>query len=72
MVLILIEGCYWEKYTRNAEGFWHDGDPDGSWLEDYELEDYTLNDVGPEEYVVIAPHGLMSRKEDNNGEQRVY
>lgn len=67
VVLVCVEGCYWKKYTRNTDGFWNDGDPDGSWLEDYELEEYILNDVGPEEYTVIAPHGLMSRKENNNG-----
>lgn len=65
VVLVLVGGNYWQKYTRNAEGFWNDGDPDGSWLEDYELEEYILNDVDPEEYVVIAPNGLMGRKENN-------
>lgn len=67
VVLTLVEGYYWKKYTRNADGFWNDGDPDGSWLEDYELEEYILNDVGQEEYMVIAPHGLMSRKEKDGG-----
>ena len=68
VVLTLVEGSYWTKYTRNADGFWNDDDdPDGSWLEDYELEEFILEDVGPEEYTVIAPHGLMSRKEKDNG-----
>lgn len=66
VVLTLVNGSCWEKYTRTADVFWWDGDPDGNRLEDYELEEYILNDVGPEECVVIAPNGLMSRKENKN------
>lgn len=64
VVLTLVEGSYWKKFTRSADVYWY-GDPqDDTRLEDYELEEYILNGVGPEEYVVIAPHGLMSMKED--------
>ena len=66
VVLTLVKGHYWEKFTRNEDVFWWDGDPDGNRLEDYELEEYILNDVGPEECVVIAPNGLMSRDENKN------
>lgn len=66
VVLTLVEGSYWEKYSRNADRFWHADDADANYLDDYELEEFILEDVGPEEYTVIAPNGLMGKKEKNN------
>lgn len=65
-VLTLVEGNYWGRYTKNADGFWHADDLDGACLGSDELEEFILDNSGPEEHVIVAPNGLMSMKESNN------
>lgn len=60
MILALVEGCYWNRYTKREDGFWYLDDSGKDYIDSYVLKDFILNDVGPEEYVIIAPNGLMS------------
>lgn len=60
MVLVLVEGDYWNRYTKSEDGFWYLDGSDKDNIDSYVLEDFIRNDVGPEEYVIIAPNGLMS------------
>lgn len=61
VVLALVEGSYWDRYTKREDGFWHQNKPDGAYLDSYELETFIFNEVGPEEHVIIAPNGLMNK-----------
>ena len=60
MVLTLVEGDYWNKYIKRIDGFWYLDGEDKDYIDSYVLEDFLRNDVGPEEYIIIAPNGLMS------------
>lgn len=59
-VLVLVEGSYWNRYSKSIDGFWYLDGSYKDYIDSYELEDFIRNDVGPEEYVIIAPNGLMS------------
>lgn len=66
VVLTLVEGSYWNRYTKGIDGFWYLDGPDKDYIDSYTLEDFIKNDVGPEEYVIVAPNGLMSMKENSD------
>ena len=66
VVLALVEGCYWDRYTKSEDGFWYQNEPDGTYLDSYELKTFIFDEVGPEEYVIVAPNGLMSMKENSD------
>lgn len=61
MMLALVEGSYWNRYIKREDGFWYLDDSGKDYIDSYVLKDFILNDVGPEEYVIIAPNGLMSK-----------
>ena len=58
VVLFLVEGDYWMKYTKTGPDAWLSDDEDEGTVDDETLAWETL-DERRDSWVIIAPHGLV-------------
>lgn len=58
VVLFLVEGDYWMKYTKAGPDVWMSDDEDEGTVDDETLAWETL-DERRDSWVIIAPHGLV-------------
>lgn len=62
VVLALIEGDYWMRYTKTGPDAWLSDDEDEGTVDDETLVWETLAECR-DEWVLIAPYGLMGASE---------